>query len=55
MCKQLRVRHTVRSRSSSPNRRDARLFADRIGFLGAKQDKLVAILAAVPLASRSMS
>ncbi|MEU4442597.1 intein-containing DNA gyrase subunit A [Actinosynnema sp. NPDC050801] len=37
------------------NRRDARLFARNVGFLGAKQDKLNAILDAVPLASRSMS
>ncbi|TDQ05159.1 intein-containing DNA gyrase subunit A [Labedaea rhizosphaerae] len=37
------------------NRRDARLFAERVGFLGAKQDKLVAILEAIPLDSRSMS
>ncbi|MBP2339965.1 DNA gyrase subunit A [Saccharothrix coeruleofusca] len=37
------------------NRRDARLFASRVGFLGAKQEKLRAILAAVPVESRSMS
>ncbi|XVS68381.1 intein-containing DNA gyrase subunit A [Actinosynnema sp. CA-299493] len=37
------------------NRRDARLFARNVGFLGAKQDKLDAILAAVPLESRAMS
>ncbi|WP_433266921.1 intein-containing DNA gyrase subunit A [Actinosynnema sp. CS-041913] len=37
------------------NRRDARLFARNVGFLGAKQDKLAAILAAVPAQSRAMS
>ena len=37
------------------NRRDARLFSQRVGFLGAKQDKLAAILDAIPLASRAMS
>jgi DNA gyrase subunit A len=37
------------------NRRDARLFAHHVGFIGAKQDKLVSILAAVPTESRSMS
>ncbi|WP_236595271.1 intein-containing DNA gyrase subunit A [Saccharothrix sp. 6-C] len=37
------------------NRRDARLFARNVGFLGAKQDKLNAILDAVPLESRAMS
>lgn len=37
------------------NRRDARLFAQRIGFLDAKQDKLAAILDAVPVKSRAMS
>ncbi|HUA12029.1 MAG TPA: DNA gyrase subunit A [Solirubrobacteraceae bacterium] len=37
------------------NRRDARLFADRVGFLGAKQAKLAQALAAIPLASRALS
>jgi DNA gyrase subunit A len=37
------------------NRRDARLFATRVGFIGAKQDKLVGILVTVPVTSRSMS
>ncbi|TCO64658.1 intein-containing DNA gyrase subunit A [Actinocrispum wychmicini] len=37
------------------NRRDARLFANHVGFLGVKQDKLIAILASVPTESRSMS
>jgi DNA gyrase subunit A len=37
------------------NRRDARLFARHVGFLGAKQDKLISILAAIPTESRSMS
>ncbi|MBC6449228.1 intein-containing DNA gyrase subunit A [Actinokineospora xionganensis] len=37
------------------NRRDARLFATNIGFLQAKQDKLVAILDAIPTDSRAMS
>ncbi|MGW5050868.1 intein-containing DNA gyrase subunit A [Actinokineospora sp. NPDC004072] len=37
------------------NRRDARLFARNVGFLQAKQDKLVAILDALPAASRAMS
>jgi len=37
------------------NRRDARLFARHVGFLGAKQDKLVAILDAIPVKSRAMS
>jgi DNA gyrase subunit A len=37
------------------NRRDARMFSQRVGFLGAKQDKLVAILEAIPLTSRAMS
>ncbi|MDQ3985013.1 MAG: DNA gyrase subunit A [Actinomycetota bacterium] len=37
------------------NRRDARLFASRIGFLGRKQKKLLSILGSVPLTSRAMS
>jgi DNA gyrase subunit A len=37
------------------NRRDARLFAERIGFFGAKQIKLDAELAQVPIASRALS
>ena len=37
------------------NRRDARLFADRIGFLGAKQRKLCSDLRAIPTHSRAMS
>jgi DNA gyrase subunit A len=37
------------------NRRDARIFASRVGFLGAKQDKLVAILADVPVKSSALS
>ncbi|WP_018684239.1 intein-containing DNA gyrase subunit A [Actinokineospora enzanensis] len=37
------------------NRRDARLFATNVGFLQAKQKKLVSILDAVPRQSRSMS
>ena len=37
------------------NRRDARLFAERVGFLGAKQSKLQAALAAIPLVSRALS
>jgi DNA gyrase subunit A len=37
------------------NRRDARLFAERVGFLGAKQGKLQAALAAIPLVSRALS
>src|SRR5215218_2931381 len=37
------------------NRRDARLFAGNVGFLGAKQEKLVAALANVPEKSRAMS
>ncbi|MBA2535644.1 MAG: DNA gyrase subunit A, partial [Rubrobacter sp.] len=37
------------------NRRDARLFAAGIGFLGAKQKKLLAALATVPEKSRAMS
>jgi DNA gyrase subunit A len=37
------------------NRRDARLFRDQVGFLGAKQAKLVAELDAVPESSRALS
>jgi DNA gyrase subunit A len=37
------------------NRRDARLFAERIGFVGSKQRKLEAVLATIPLASRALS
>jgi DNA gyrase subunit A len=37
------------------NRRDARLFARNVGFLGAKQRKLDAELAQVPTASRALS
>jgi len=37
------------------NRRDARVFANRVGFLGAKQDKLVAILAGIPTRSPALS
>ena len=37
------------------NRRDARLFADRIGFLGRKQDKLTGDLATIPVESRALS
>jgi DNA gyrase subunit A len=37
------------------NRRDARLFAERIGFLGAKQRKLRRDLAMIPLTSRALS
>ena len=37
------------------NRRDARLFADRVGFLGAKQRNLSRDLATIPLASRTLS
>jgi len=37
------------------NRRDARLFAAKVGFLGAKQERLVALLAEVPDSSRAMS
>jgi DNA gyrase subunit A len=37
------------------NRRDARLFAERVGFFGAKQAKLERELAQVPLASRALS
>jgi DNA gyrase subunit A len=37
------------------NRRDARLFAERVGFLGSKQGKLRAALAAIPMTSRALS
>ncbi|MBA3690737.1 MAG: DNA gyrase subunit A, partial [Actinobacteria bacterium] len=37
------------------NRRDARLFAARVGFWGVKQDRLVAQLARVPEGSSAMS
>ncbi|HWC28014.1 MAG TPA: DNA gyrase subunit A [Solirubrobacteraceae bacterium] len=37
------------------NRRDARLFAERIGFLGAKQRKLRRDLATIPATSRALS
>jgi DNA gyrase subunit A len=37
------------------NRRDARLFARNVGFLGAKQAKLEADLATLPVVSRSLS
>ena len=37
------------------NRRDARLFEQRVGFLGVKQAKLERALDAVPLASRALS
>ncbi|MGF1471674.1 MAG: DNA gyrase subunit A [Rubrobacteraceae bacterium] len=37
------------------NRRDARLFAEKVGFLGAKQEKLAAVLTSVPEKSRAMS
>ena len=37
------------------NRRDARLFSQRIGFLGDKQAKLERDLAAIPLTSRALS
>jgi DNA gyrase subunit A len=37
------------------NRRDARLFADRVGFFGAKQPKLETALASIPIASRALS
>ncbi len=37
------------------NRRDARLFAARVGFLGVKQAKLEQALAAIPLGSRALS
>ena len=37
------------------NRRDARLFAEKVGFLGAKQEKLETAMASVPEKSRAMS
>ena len=37
------------------NRRDARLFAAGVGFLGAKQEKLLSALATMPEKSRAMS
>ena len=37
------------------NRREARLFAERVGFLGVKQDKLRAVLERIPLTSRALS
>jgi len=37
------------------NRRDARLFAGTVGFLGQKQDKLKADLATIPETSRALS
>ena len=37
------------------NRRDAWMFATRIGFLGSKQDKLTEIIQALPHGTRSMS
>jgi DNA gyrase subunit A len=37
------------------NRRDARLFAQRIGFLGAKQHKLLGDLDRIPMTSRALS
>ncbi|HET8605919.1 MAG TPA: DNA gyrase subunit A [Gaiellaceae bacterium] len=37
------------------NRRDARLFAERVGFLGSKQAKLERALATLPTESRSLS
>jgi DNA gyrase subunit A len=37
------------------NRRDARLFARRVGFIGAKQAKLERDLSTVPVASRALS
>ncbi|MEW2382426.1 intein-containing DNA gyrase subunit A [Micromonospora sp. NPDC047707] len=37
------------------NRRDARIFAAHVGFLGRKQAKLEAELAAVPVSSRALS
>jgi DNA gyrase subunit A len=37
------------------NRRDARLFAERVGFLGAKQSKLERALAKIPVTSRALS
>ena len=40
---------------SMNNRRDARLFASRVGFLGAKQQRLVDLLDEVPATSRALS
>jgi DNA gyrase subunit A len=37
------------------NRRDGRLFAERVGFLGAKQSKLENVLARIPVTSRALS
>ena len=37
------------------NRRDARMFGERVGFLGAKQQKLTSALASIPEKSRAMS
>src|SRR5580658_4041755 len=37
------------------NRRDARLFAERVGFFGVKQEKLEQALAGIPLTSRALS
>ncbi|MGN6664454.1 MAG: DNA gyrase subunit A [Solirubrobacterales bacterium] len=37
------------------NRRDARVFADNVGFLGVKQAKLAGDLARVPISSRALS
>ncbi len=37
------------------NRRDGRLFAERVGFLGAKQSKLEDALSRIPAASRALS
>ena len=37
------------------NRRDARLFSKRVGFLGTKQHKLRRVLTAIPLTSRALS
>ncbi len=37
------------------NRRDARLFADRVGFFGTKQEKLATALASIPEKSRAKS
>jgi DNA gyrase subunit A len=37
------------------NRRDARLFAERVGFLGVKQRKLKTLLAEIPTVSRALS
>ncbi len=37
------------------NRRDARLFAERVGFFGVKQPKLERVLAEIPTESRALS